>query len=213
MLIWAHGSVSLLSWAGFQESCSTGPQLHGKSSAHLPWPRVLLAGLAAAPAPSWLEAPSEIQQLLPSSACSTSHLQLTETLNQLWIFNGRINKYLFIYSLSITDTEAEAPILWPPDMKSRLTEKDPDAGEDWGQEEKGATEDETVRWHHRLNGHEFEQTLGAGEGQGSLARCSPWGHKESDTTERLNNSWNSAWKGKLLLKACLLEEGKNRQKT
>ena len=163
---------------------------------------------------SWLEAPSEIQQLLPSSACSTSHLQkLTETLNQLWIFNGRINKYLFIYSLSITDTEAEAPILWPSDVKSRLTGKDPDAGEDWGQEEKEATEDEMVRWHHRLNGHEFEQTLGDGEGQGSLACCSPWGHKESDTTERLNNNWNSAWKGKLLLKACLLGEGKNRQKT
>ena len=163
---------------------------------------------------SWLEAPSEIQQLLPSSACSTSHLQkLTETLNQLWIFNGRINKYLFIYSLSITDTEAEAPILWPSDVKSRLTGKDPDAGEDWGQEEKEATEDEMVRLHHRLNGHEFEQTLGDGEGQGSLACCSPRGHKESDTTERLNNNWNSAWKGKLLLKACLLGEGKNRQKT
>ena len=163
---------------------------------------------------SWLEAPSEIQQLLPSSACSTSHLQkLTETLNQLWIFNGRINKYLFIYSLSITDTEAEAPILWPSDVKSRLTGKDPDAGEDWGQEEKEATEDEMVRWHHRLNGHEFEQTLGDGEGQGSLACCSPRGHKESDTTERLNNNRNSAWKGKLLLKACLLGEGKNRQKT
>ena len=163
---------------------------------------------------SWLEAPSEIQQLLPSSACSTSHLQkLTETLNQLWIFNGRINKYLFIYSLSITDTEAEAPILWPSDVKSRLTGKDPDAGEDWGQEEKEATEDEMVRWHHRLNGHEFEQTLEDGEGQGSLAYCSPRGHKESDTTERLNNNWNSAWKGKLLLKACLLGEGKNRQKT
>ena len=61
-------------------------------------------------------------------------------------------------------------------------EKDPDAGKDGGQEEKGATEDETVGWHHRLNGHEFEQTHGDSEGQGSLACCSPWGHKESDTT-------------------------------
>ena len=79
-------------------------------------------------------------------------------------------------------TDAEAPVLWPPDVKSRLIGKDPDAGKDWGQEEKGATEDEMVGWHHWLNGHEFEQTLGDGEGQGSLTHCSPRGHKESDTT-------------------------------
>ena len=66
-------------------------------------------------------------------------------------------------------------------MKSRLTEKDPDAGKDWGQEEKEATEDEMVGWHHRLNGHELEQTPGNGEGQGSLMCCSPWDRKESDT--------------------------------
>ena len=83
--------------------------------------------------------------------------------NQLWIFIGR------------TDAEAEALILWPPDAKSQLTGKDPDAGKDWRQEEKGTTQDEMVGWHHRLNGHEFEQTPGGGEGQGSLARCSPWG--------------------------------------
>ena len=65
--------------------------------------------------------------------------------------------------------------------------KDSDAGEDWRQEEKGATEDERAGWHHRLNGHEFEQTQGDSEGQGSLACCCPWGHKELDTTERLNN--------------------------
>ena len=64
--------------------------------------------------------------------------------------------------------------------------KDSDAGRDWGQEEKGRAEDEMVGWHRRLNGHEFEQALGDGEGQGNLACCSPWGHKESDTTEQLN---------------------------
>ena len=84
-----------------------------------------------------------------------------------------------------TDAEAEAPILWPPDMKSWLIRKDPDAGKDWRQE-KGMTEDEMVGWHYWLNGHEFKQALGIGEGQRSLACCSPWGHKESDTTEWLN---------------------------
>ena len=96
--------------------------------------------------------------------------------NQSWIFIGR------------TDAEAEAPILWPPDVKSRLIRKDADAGKDWRQEEKGATEDEMVGWHHWLNGHEFEQTLGDGEGQGSLVCCSPWGRKESDMTEWLNKN-------------------------
>ena len=72
-----------------------------------------------------------------------------------------------------TDTEAEAPTLWPPDMKSQLIGKDPDAGKDWGQEEKGVTEDEMVGWHHQLNGHEFDQTPVNSEGQGGLACCSP----------------------------------------
>ena len=94
--------------------------------------------------------------------------------NQSWVFTGR------------TDAEAETPTFWPPDAKSWLTGKDPDAGKDWGQEEKEITEDEMVGWHHRLNGHEFEWTLGVGDGQGGLACYSPWGHKESDTTERLN---------------------------
>ena len=87
-------------------------------------------------------------------------------------------------------TDAEVPIFWPPDVKSRLTGKDPDAGKDWRQEEKGVTEDEMVGWHHQLNGHELQQTLGDGEGQGSLAGCSPWGWKELDTTEQLNNNYN-----------------------
>ena len=85
--------------------------------------------------------------------------------NQHWIFIGR------------TDAEDEAPILWPPDAKNWLIGKDPDAGKDWKQEEKGTTENEMVRWHHWLNRHEFEQAPGDGEGQGSLACCSPWGHK------------------------------------
>ena len=89
---------------------------------------------------------------------------------QPWIFIGR------------TDTEAEATILWPPDMKSWLIVKDSDAGKDWRQEEKGTTEDEMVGWHHWLNGHEFELTLGDDEGQGSLVHCSPWGWKELDLT-------------------------------
>ena len=86
-------------------------------------------------------------------------------------------------SIGRTDAEADAPILWPPDAKSRFTGKGPDAEKDRRQEEKGMTEDEMVAWHHRLNGHEFKQALGDGEGQRSLAYCSPWSHKELDMTE------------------------------
>ena len=84
-----------------------------------------------------------------------------------------------------TDAEAETPILWPPDGKNCLTGKDPDAGKDLGQEEKGTTEDEMAGW-HQLDGHESEQALGVGDAQGSLEYCSPWDCKESDTTEQLN---------------------------
>ena len=94
--------------------------------------------------------------------------------DQSWIFIGR------------TEVEAETPILWPPDTKSWLIWKNPDSWEYWRQEEKEMAEDEMVGWHHRLNGHEFEQTPVVGAGQGGLACCSPWGHKESGTTERLN---------------------------
>ena len=93
--------------------------------------------------------------------------------NQSWIFIGR------------TDAENEVPILWPPDAKNWLIGKDPDAGKDWRQE-KRTTEGEMVGWHHQLDGHEFEQAPGVGDGQGSLPCCTPWGHKELDTTERLN---------------------------
>ena len=87
-----------------------------------------------------------------------------------------------------TDAEAETPILWPPCAKSWLIGKDLDAGKDWRQERKGMTKNEMVGWHHQLDGHESEQVLGVGDAQGSLVGCSPWGHKESDTTEWLN--WN-----------------------
>ena len=82
--------------------------------------------------------------------------------------------------------EGLIPIRWPPDVKSRLTGEDPDAGKDWRQQEKGTTEDKMVGWHHWLDGHEFEQALGIGDGQGSLTCCSLWDRKASDTTEQLN---------------------------
>ena len=94
--------------------------------------------------------------------------------DQSWVFIGG------------TDVEAETPILWPPEAKSWLIGKDPDAGKDWGQEEKGTTEDEMVGWHHPHNGHGFGWTPGVGDGQGGLACCGSWGCKESDTTEWLN---------------------------
>ena len=94
--------------------------------------------------------------------------------DQSWVFIGR------------TDVKAETPILWPPHTKSWLIGKDPDAGKDWGLEEKGTTEDEMVGWHHRLDGHGFGWTPGVGDGQGGPACCGSWDRKESDTTERLN---------------------------
>ena len=96
--------------------------------------------------------------------------------DQSWVFTGR------------TDAEAEMPILWPPHANIWLIGKDPDAGKDWGQEEKRMTEDDMVGWYHWCDGHEFKQTQGDSGGQGSLVCCSPWGCKESDTNERLNNS-------------------------
>ena len=109
---------------------------------------------------------------------------------QLWDFFGR------------TDAKAETPVLWPLHVKSWLIGKDSDAGRDWGQEDKGVTEDEMAGWHHWLDGRESEWTPGVGDGQGGLACCDSWGHKESDTTERLNwtegyrnmNVFNSLWR-------------------
>ena len=99
--------------------------------------------------------------------------------DQFWIFIER------------TDVEAEMPILWPSDVKNWLTRKDPDAGKNWRQEEKGMTEDKMAEWQHELGGHEFEQAPGVDDGQGSLTCCSPWGCKELDMTERLN--WTQLW--------------------
>ena len=93
--------------------------------------------------------------------------------DQSWVFFGR------------TDAKAETPILWPPHVKSWLIGKDSDAGRDWGQEEKGMTENEMAGWHHWLDGRESQWTLGVGDGQGGLACCDSWGREEPDTTERL----------------------------
>ena len=104
--------------------------------------------------------------------------------DQSWVFIGR------------NDAKAETPILWPPDAKSWLIGKDPDAGRDQGQEEKGTTEDKMAGWYHRLNAHEFGWTPGVGDGQGGLVCCDSWVCKESDTTEWLNwteLNWKDAW--------------------
>ena len=98
--------------------------------------------------------------------------------DQSWVFIG------------MTDAKAETPILWPPDAKNWLIGKDPDAGKDW-RWEKGTTEDEMAGWHHQLDGREFQQAPGVGDGQGSLVCCGPWGPKESDMTEWLN--WLTDW--------------------
>ena len=111
-----------------------------------------------------LESPLDCREIKPVSPKG----------NQSWIFLGR------------TDAEAEAPKVWPPDVKNWPNGKDLDAGKDWRQDEKGMTEDEIVRYQH----HEFEQALGVGDGQRSLVCCSPWDRKESDTTEQLN--WNTS---------------------
>ena len=115
-----------------------------------------------------------------------------------------------------TDVETETPIVWPPNAKSWLIWKDPDAGKDWGQEEKRTTDDEMVGWHHRLNRHEFGWTPGVGDGQGGLACCDSWGRKESDTNERLSDwvtevSWtvcNTAqWFSQVVVPYCVLITG------
>ena len=113
-----------------------------------------------------LESPLDCKEIQPV------HLRCVQS----WVFIGR------------TDIESETPIFWPPDAKNWLIWKDPDAGKDWGREEKGMTEDEMVEWHHWLDGHGFGWTPGVGDGQGGLACCSSWGRKESVTNEWLN-SW------------------------
>ena len=123
-----------------------------------------------------------LKKMLESSLDCKKIKPVNSKGNQPWIFIGRI------------DIEVETPILWAPDGKSQFIGKDPDAGKDWRREEKGMTKDEMVGWNHQFSRHEFEQTPGNGEGHGSLAYCSPWGHKESDTTERVNDN-NYLWEG------------------
>ena len=108
---------------------------------------------------------------------------LEKTLVVLWTARRSNHSWIFI---GRTDAEAETSILWPPDVKSWLIWKDSAAGKDWGQEERGTTEDEMVGWDHWLDGHKFEQAAGTGDGLGGLACCIPWGRKELDTTEWLN---------------------------
>ena len=114
-----------------------------------------------------LDSPLDCKEIKPVNP------QGTEDSLKSWVFIGR------------TDAEAETSVLWTPDAKSWLIGKDPDSGGNWRLEEKGTTEDEMVGWHHRHDGHESEQAQGVGDGQGSLACCSPWGHKESNMTESL----------------------------
>ena len=113
-----------------------------------------------------LETPLDIKEIKP----------LNPKVNQPWTFVRKTD----------AEAEAEAPIVWPPDGKSWLNGKDPDAEEDWRQEEKGTTEDEMVGWHHWLDGHAFGWTPGVGDGQGGMVCCGSWGCKESDMTEQLN---------------------------
>ena len=131
---------------------------------------------------SWTIWTVVLEKILESPLDSKEIKPVNPKGNQPWILIER------------TDAETEAPILWPPDAENRLIRKDHDAGKDWRQEEKGVMEDEMVVWHHQFNGHELEWIPGDGEGQGNLACCSPWGRKESDRTEQLNN--NNKWKHK-----------------
>ena len=125
---------------------------------------------------SWCFWTAVLEKISESSLDCKESKPVNPKGNQPWIFTGR------------TNAEADAPILWSPDAKSQLTGKDPNARKDWRQEENEVTEDEMVGWHHWLDGHEFEQAPGDGEGQGSLACCSSWGNKESDMIEWLNKN-------------------------
>ena len=122
-----------------------------------------------------------------ATVCGECFVTMRKTLRVYnKMFWDRDHVHVTLTTVFTARTDAEAPILWPPDVKSGRIGKDPDAGKDWGQE-KGETEDEMDGWHHWLNGHESEQALKDSEGQGSLVCCSPWGHKELDTAEWLNN--------------------------
>ena len=145
--------------------------------------------------PSLTLFPCSLILLISISAWSLNNLFLT-LFHPYYFFNywewqntlffQLTTKEALFFNLHKNDAEAETPVLWPPHVKSWLIGKDSDAGRDWGQEEKRMTEDETAGWHHQFYGREFEWTPQVGDGQGGLACCDSWGHKESDTTERLN---------------------------
>ena len=121
-----------------------------------------------------------------SNCCFLSCIQVSlETSKVVWCSHLLKNFPQFVV-INTKDAKAETPVLWPPHARSWLIGKDSDAGRDWGQEEKGTTEDEMAGWHHRLDGCEFEWILGVGDGQGGLACCDSWGRKASDTTEQMN---------------------------
>ena len=136
---------------------------------------------------NWCFWTAVLEKILESPLDCKEIQQVHSKGDQSWVFIGR------------TDVEAETPVLSPPDAKSWIIWKDPDAGKGWGPEEKGTTEDEMVGWHHWLNGHGFGWTPGIGDGQGGLTCYGSWGRKESDTTERLN--WTELNR---LVPACLL---------
>ena len=141
---------------------------------HFKWDLRLSTGFWTAVLEKTLESPLDCKEIQPVHSEG----------DQPWDFFGG------------NDAEAETPILWPPHVKIWLIGKDSDAGRDWGQEEKGTTEDEMAGWHHWLGGRGSEWTLGVGDGQGGLACCDSWGHKESDMTERLNwtrQYWLKYW--------------------
>ena len=160
------------SWCPWAQSLSR-PTIHGVLHIHnyligilYVWRRICpnLKSLAISPSLKYLESPLDCKEIQPVHPKG----------DQPWMFFGR------------NDAKAETPVLWPPHSKSWPLGKDSDAGRDWGQEEKGTTEDKMAGWHHRPDGREFEWTLGDGDGQGGLACCDSWGRKESDMTERLN---------------------------
>ena len=130
-----------------------------------------------------------MSQLLTSGGQSietSASASVLPMIIQHWFPLGWIHLYIYIYIFfGRNDAKAETPVLWPPHAKSWLIRKDSDAGRDWGQEEKGTTEDEMAGWHHWLNGHESQWTPGVGDGQGGLACCDSWGCKDSYMTERL----------------------------
>ena len=153
----------------------------------LPWTWVISSGLSPLTFDAAPDLGCWVAPLHRSCATQLPLLRRTPVHpkgDQSWVLIGR------------TDGEAETLILWPSDVKSWLIWKDPDVWKDWGQEEKGTTENEMVGWHHPLYGHGFGWILGVGDGQGGLVCCGSWGHKELDTTERLN--WLTDWLLKLM---------------